>query len=153
MKLDQATIARLAEHLENAELQAHDVVKITDEHPGMDWDDAYAVQDAILARKLARGARVVGLKAGLTSPAKMKQMGVTEPVFGFLVDAHAVAEGAAGIEAFVDDQRVLVELRPILDHQFGLPLGARVGDIDIADASCGCGLDLFPILFDPGEFA
>ncbi|WP_439952512.1 hypothetical protein, partial [Escherichia coli] len=42
-------------------------------------------QDRILARKLARGARVVGYKAGLTSHAKMKQMGVTDPVFGCLV--------------------------------------------------------------------
>ncbi len=60
----------------------------------MDWDDAYAIQDVILQRKLARGARVVGLKAGLTSHAKMKQMGVTDPVFGFLVDDYVVSEGA-----------------------------------------------------------
>jgi 2-oxo-3-hexenedioate decarboxylase len=44
MKLNQQTIEKLAEHLENAELQAHDVVKITDDHPEMDWDDAYAIQ-------------------------------------------------------------------------------------------------------------
>lgn len=93
MKLDQATIARLAEHLENAELQAHDVVKITDEHPDMDWDDAYAIQAEILRRKLARGNRVVGLKAGLTSHAKMKQMGVDTPCFGFLVDYFSVPDG------------------------------------------------------------
>ena len=85
MALNQATIAQLAEHLENCQLQVRDTPKITDEHPGMDWDDAYAIQDAILQRKLARGARVVGLKAGLTSHAKMKQMGVESPVFGFLV--------------------------------------------------------------------
>jgi 2-oxo-3-hexenedioate decarboxylase len=65
----------------------------------MDWDDAYAIQDAILARKLARGARVVGLKAGLTSHAKMKQMGVTDPVFGFLVDDYSVPEGRHGADA------------------------------------------------------
>ena len=93
MKLDQATIARLAEHLENAELQAHDVVKIIDEHPDMDWDDAYAIQAEILRRKLARGNRVVGLKAGLTSHAKMKQMGVETPCFGFLVDYFSVPDG------------------------------------------------------------
>ena len=93
MKLDQATIARLAEHLENAELQAHDVVKITDEHPDMDWDDAYAIQAEILRRKLARGNRVVGLKAGLTSHAMMKQMGVETPCFGFLVDYFSVPDG------------------------------------------------------------
>ena len=93
MKLDQETIAGLAEHLENAELQAHDVLKITDEHPEMDWDDAYAIQAEILRRKLARGNRVVGLKAGLTSHAKMKQMGVDTPCFGFLVDTFSVADG------------------------------------------------------------
>lgn len=92
--LDNTTIASLAEHLENCQLKAQDTPKITDQHPGMDWDDAYAVQDALLARKLGRGARVVGYKAGLTSFAKMKQMGVSEPVFGFLVDEFAVPEGA-----------------------------------------------------------
>lgn len=93
MKLDQATVARLAEHLETCELQARDTPKITDEYPDMDWDDAYAIQDEIRRRKLARGARIVGLKAGLTSHAKMKQMGVDTPVFGFLVDDFAVPEG------------------------------------------------------------
>jgi 2-oxo-3-hexenedioate decarboxylase len=94
MALDHKTILGLAEHLETCELQARDTPKITDEHPGMTWDDAYAIQDQILRRKLARGARVVGLKAGLTSHAKMKQMGVDTPVFGFLVDAFSVPEGA-----------------------------------------------------------
>ena len=93
MALDAPTVAGLAEHLETCELQARDTPKITDEHPGMDWDDAYAIQDEILRRKLARGARLVGLKAGLTSHAKMKQMGVDTPVFGFLVDSFGVPEG------------------------------------------------------------
>lgn len=93
MNLDRTTIALLAERLENCELEARDTTKITDDHPDMDWEDAYAVQDAIRARKLARGARIVGLKAGLTSRAKMKQMGVEDPVFGFLVDDFAVADG------------------------------------------------------------
>ncbi len=93
MKLNQKTIEQLAEHLENAELQAHDVVKITDAHPEMDWDDAYAIQSEILRRKLARGNRVVGLKAGLTSHAKMKQMGVETPCFGFLIDYFSVPDG------------------------------------------------------------
>lgn len=93
MALDRDTIAGLAEHLERCQLEARDTPKITDEHPGLDWDDAYAVQDAVLQRKLGRGARVVGYKAGLTSYAKMKQMGVSEPVFGFLVDEYSVPEG------------------------------------------------------------
>jgi 2-oxo-3-hexenedioate decarboxylase len=93
MALDEKTIAGLAEHLETCQLGARDTTKITDEHPGMDWDDAYAIQAEILRRKLARGERLVGLKCGLTSHAKMKQMGVDTPVFGFVVDSFTVPDG------------------------------------------------------------
>lgn len=95
MNLDQNTINKLAEHLENCELQAQDTTKITDDYPQMDWDDAYAIQEVIKQRKIARGCRIVGLKAGLTSRAKMQQMGVSMPVFGFLADYFAVPEGDA----------------------------------------------------------
>ncbi len=93
MKLNPQTIAGLAEHLEAAELDARDVTKITDEHPEMDWDDAYAIQDELRRRKEARGQRTAGLKAGLTSFAKMKQMGVDTPVFGFVSDYMARPDG------------------------------------------------------------
>lgn len=93
MKLDNRTILALAEHLESAELNARDVTKITDEHPQMDWDDAYAIQEEIRRRKESRGHRTAGLKCGLTSFAKMKQMGVESPVFGFVSDYMAVPEG------------------------------------------------------------
>jgi 2-oxo-3-hexenedioate decarboxylase len=93
MALDGKTLDQLAAHLENCQLQAQDTLKITDDHPDMSWEDAYAIQDRILAAKLARGARMAGYKAGLTSHAKMKQMGVTDPVFGFLVGDFAVPEG------------------------------------------------------------
>ncbi len=90
MALEANVIDRLAEHLERCQLEVRDTTKITDEYPDLDWQDAYAIQDRILRRKCARGARLVGLKCGLTSHAKMKQMGVTDPVFGFLVDEFAV---------------------------------------------------------------
>ena len=93
MKLRQEVIAKLAEHLETCELEARDTTKITDEYPDMDWDDAYAIQDEIRRRKVARGCKIVGLKAGLTSHVKMKQMGVSTPCFGFLADYFSVPEG------------------------------------------------------------
>lgn len=93
MNLDSATIAMLAERLETCELEAKETHKVTDDYPDMDWDDAYAIQEAIKQRKIARGSKIVGLKAGLTSHAKMKQMGVTTPVFGFLADYFTVPDG------------------------------------------------------------
>ncbi|QYY25846.1 2-oxo-3-hexenedioate decarboxylase [Diaphorobacter sp. MNS-0] len=128
MALAQDTIAQLAEHLENCQLQAKDTPKITDAHPDMDWDDAYAIQDAILQRKLARGARVVGLKAGLTSHAKMQQMGVTDPVFGFLVDDYAVAEGAAVDTKALIHPKVEPEIAFVLKHALKGP-GCHIGAV------------------------
>lgn len=92
MTLDEKIINELAARLEDCELQVKDTHKVTDDHPNMDWRDAYAIQNAIKARKLARGGKVVGYKAGLTSHAKMRQMGVDVPCFGFLVDSFAVPE-------------------------------------------------------------
>jgi 2-oxo-3-hexenedioate decarboxylase len=93
MALSESILDQLAEHLDNCQLNSQDTLKITEAHPDMDWDDAYAIQDRVKARRLARGARVVGYKAGLTSHAKMKQMGVTDPVFGFVCDDYIVPEG------------------------------------------------------------
>ncbi|MBS0509008.1 MAG: 2-oxo-3-hexenedioate decarboxylase [Proteobacteria bacterium] len=128
MALSKQTIAQLAEHLESCQLQVRDTPKITDEHPEMDWDDAYAVQDAILARKLARGARLVGLKAGLTSHAKMQQMGVTAPVFGFLVDEFSVAEGAAVKAGELIQPKVEPEIAFVLKHPLKGP-GCHIGAV------------------------
>ncbi|MFT5133733.1 MAG: 2-oxo-3-hexenedioate decarboxylase [Gammaproteobacteria bacterium] len=94
MTLSDDIIAKLAEHLENAELNKKPITKITDDYPDMDWDDAYAIQYAIRNRKLERGTKLAGLKMGLTSYAKMKQMGVETPVFGFLTDYGNYPDGA-----------------------------------------------------------
>jgi 2-oxo-3-hexenedioate decarboxylase len=93
MALETGTIRKLAEQLEDAELQAYDVTMITADYPDMDWDDAYAIQDEIRRRKQARGSKITGLKAGLTSFAKMKQMGVETPVFGFMADYMGKPDG------------------------------------------------------------
>jgi len=93
MALDRKTIELLAAHVEAAELEVRDITKITDDYPQMDWDDAYAIQDEIRRRKEARGNKTVGLKAGLTSRAKMKQMGVETPCFGFVSDYMSRPDG------------------------------------------------------------
>jgi len=128
MNLTQDTIARLAEHLENAELQREAVRKITDEYPDMGWDDAYAIQDAIRARKEARGTRIAGLKMGLTSFAKMRQMGVSDPVYGFLTDYGACMDGAAIDTGTLIHPKVEAEIAFVLKAPLRGP-GCHIGDV------------------------
>ena len=89
MTLEQKTIEELAQRLESAEKNRKPITKLTDDYPELDWNDAYAIQTEIRKSKVQSGVRIAGLKAGLTSKAKMKQMNVEEPVFGFLCDYGA----------------------------------------------------------------
>lgn len=95
MSLDDKTISALADRVQHAQDHTHTITKLTDEHPSMSIEDGYAVQDELLRRWTARGDRLVGRKAGLTSKAKMIQMGVDVPSFGLLMSSYARPENGA----------------------------------------------------------
>jgi 2-oxo-3-hexenedioate decarboxylase len=95
MSLSESRIQELARYLEDAEQSRTAVDKVTDLEPQLDWRDAYDIQWALRRRKIERGTRIAGLKMGLTSRAKMQQMGVAEPIYGFLADYFAVASESA----------------------------------------------------------
>ena len=119
--LDPKVIAELAEHLENAELQAHDVKKITNDYPDMDWEDAYDIQWEIRRRKESRGNKVVGLKMGLTSYAKMSQMGVENPLYAFLVDYFSVPDGGTINTSELIHPKVEAEIAVITSKELSGP--------------------------------
>lgn len=93
--LTREDIVRLCERVEGAQAGAHAIRKLTDEYPAMTVADGYAVQSELRRRYIAQGHRLVGWKAGLTSKAKMRQMGVSVPSIGFLTDRMARPENAA----------------------------------------------------------
>lgn len=61
-------------------------------YPGIDVVDAYEIQLANIAWRLAAGSRVVGHKVGLSSPAMQRMMGVDEPDYGHLLDDMWLSE-------------------------------------------------------------
>lgn len=63
-------------------------------HPAMTLDDAYAVQAAVVARKVAAGRRGIGWKIGLTSRAMQQQLGIDTPDSGVLLDDMLFGDGA-----------------------------------------------------------
>ena len=63
-------------------------------HPDMTMDDAYAIQDALIERKLASGRERIGWKIGLTSRAMQAALSIDVPDSGVLLDDMAFANGA-----------------------------------------------------------
>ncbi|CAM4384455.1 2-oxo-3-hexenedioate decarboxylase [Kerstersia similis] len=133
MTLNASTRETLAQHLETAERERRPVTRITAAHPHMDWDDAYAIQDLIRARKQARGLAVSGLKMGLTSQAKMQQMGVTEPIHGFIMAEGAIANGGDIRMDELIHPKIEAEIAVILQRPLSGP-GIHAGDVLAATA-------------------
>jgi 2-oxo-3-hexenedioate decarboxylase len=91
--LSASVIAELATIVDDAQRNAAEIVKLTDAHPEMSIADGYAVQDELLRRWQTDGRRLTGYKGGLTSKAKMVQMGVDVPAFGLLIGDTCVPDG------------------------------------------------------------
>ena len=91
--LSASVISELADIVDGAQRNAADIVKLTDAQPDMDVADGYAVQAEICRRWQADGRRLTGYKGGLTSKAKMVQMGLDTPVFGVLMGDTCVPDG------------------------------------------------------------
>jgi len=93
--MEQAQIEQLGAELYQALRGCQTVVPLSTRHPGITIEDAYAIQQRMLARRLADGERVVGKKIGVTSQAVMDMLGVYQPDFGWLTDAMVYNEGQA----------------------------------------------------------
>ncbi|QPC31520.1 2-keto-4-pentenoate hydratase [Caldimonas thermodepolymerans] len=79
--------------LRQAAQSGQPVAPLREQFPALDADDAYAIQRINHERQQAAGARVVGAKIGLTSPAVQKQLGVDQPDFGLLFEDMERHEG------------------------------------------------------------
>jgi 2-oxo-3-hexenedioate decarboxylase len=88
----QPALDELARRLDAAAQEANAIPQLA-AAAALDVDAAYAVQAALVERRLARGERLVGLKMGLTSRAKMAQVGVDEVIWGRLTDGMRVSDG------------------------------------------------------------
>jgi 2-oxo-3-hexenedioate decarboxylase len=77
-----------------ASRERREIEPLTDTWPELDEQTAYAIQKRlVLGHVRDESSRISGLKLGLTSVAKQKQMSVGEPIYGLLVASRMVGEG------------------------------------------------------------
>lgn len=130
MTPEQAKAA--GEALFQAEATGTQIGMLSRTHPGMTLDDAYAVQGALVARKLAAGRRGIGWKIGLTSRAMQDALQIETPDSGILFDDMLFADGATVPAGRFIQPRVEAEIAFILNAPLS---GASVTREDVLAAT------------------
>jgi 2-oxo-hept-3-ene-1,7-dioate hydratase len=130
--LSDDQVADAARRLLAAERDHQPIRQLSLQYPQMTVEDAYQVQRALTAAKLAEGRTVKARKIGLTSRAMQQAVSITEPDYGVIFDDMFFDDGGVVPFARFIRPRVEVELAFILDQ----PLkGPGVTTLDVLDAT------------------
>ena len=119
--LSADTVSRIATRLHAAERTRKQIRQLTLEHLGMTIDDAYAIQRAWVAIKLAEGQRLIGRKIGLTSRVMQQASQINEPDYGDLLEDMFFADGSEIPAKRFIVPRVEIELAFILNKSLSGP--------------------------------
>ncbi|RJG10730.1 2-keto-4-pentenoate hydratase [Massilia cavernae] len=90
------------------------------QYPTLDATGAYAIQRMNTEHRLAAGARIVGSKIGLTSPAVQRQLGVDQPDFGMLFHDMEYAEGLPIPMAKLQQPKIEAEIGFVLGRDLDM---------------------------------
>jgi 2-oxo-hept-3-ene-1,7-dioate hydratase len=104
-----------------AEAARKPMVQLSQTWPAIELDDAYALQDLLIRRKVEQGAKVIGYKIGLTSKAMQASSQIDEPDYGHLLDTMMIADGAKIRHADYCVPRVEIELVFVLNRELKGP--------------------------------
>jgi len=118
-------ITKFAEIVDTAARTATEIPQFSDDAP-LSVDQAYAIQALSMQRRYARGEKRVGIKMGLTSRAKMVQVGVSDVIWGRLTDGMREEEG--GVVSMVDYVHPRVE--PEIAFLIKTPLAGEVSPME-----------------------
>ena len=132
------TIVQAAERLWLAAETQETCAPIRDLIGTTDLASAYAIQQINTEKRRKSGARVVGSKIGLTSPAVQQQLGVDQPDFGLLFRDMEVDQGLEMDYSLLMQPKVEAEIAFILGKDLTMeqPTSAEImSAIDYAVAS------------------
>jgi len=130
--LDDDAVTDAARRLLAAERSREPIRQLSLQYPDMTIEDAYRVQRALVALKLAGGRTIKARKIGLTSRAMQQAVSISEPDYGVILDDMFFDDGGTvPAERFIRP-RVEVELAFVLAQ----PLkGPGVTALDVLDAT------------------
>lgn len=92
--LNQDTIMRMAQQLNQAEKDRQQIQQISLQNPDITLEDAYAIQRTWVQLKIEEGREMKGHKIGLTSKAMQYSSQISEPDYGTLLDDMFFDDGS-----------------------------------------------------------
>ncbi|MBD64992.1 MAG: 4-oxalocrotonate decarboxylase [Halobacteriovoraceae bacterium] len=88
--MDQKQINDIAHTLHDARLSAQALPQFSASLKDFKREDAYSIQEKGIALRVNDGEKIIGLKMGLTSEGKRKQMNLDAPLYGMLTDTMQI---------------------------------------------------------------
>lgn len=140
--MDPQLIEQLGDELYTALTSRQPVAPLSERHDGIGIEDAYRIQQRMIARRLEAGERVVGKKIGVTSRAVMNMLGVYQPDFGYLLDGMVVNEGESIDSATLIQPKAEGEIAFLLKRDL---MGPGIGAADVL-AATECVMPCFEIV-------
>ena len=130
--MTKETVAAAGEALFAAERDRTQTRLMTAAHPGMDMDDAYAIQAAFVDRKLAAGGSIRGWKIGLTSKAMQYALNIDIPDSGILFEDMFFDHGGTVPAGRFIEPRIEAEIAFIMDRDLS---GGDITGADVIGAT------------------
>jgi 2-oxo-hept-3-ene-1,7-dioate hydratase len=117
-----------ADALLKAEIERKPIIQPSETYPNLELEDAYRIQALWAEARVAKGARIVGHKIGLTSRAMQIASKMTEPDYGCILDDALYNDGAQIRADLFIKPRLEVELAFVMGEDLVGP-GTRIYDV------------------------
>ena len=93
--MEEQQIKEIATILHNARKQANPLPQFSAKIDPFSRDDAYSIQESGIGLREKDGEKIIGLKMGLTSAGKRKQMNLDSPLYGVLTNTMEIPNGGS----------------------------------------------------------
>ena len=101
---------------------------LTKGYPDIEVEDAYHIQEQVVASLVADGRKIKGYKIGLTSPAMQELAGSTEPDYAAMLDDMFIPEGSTLSRADWSDPLVEIEIAFVMKERLQGP-GVTIAEV------------------------
>ncbi len=132
--MDSNLIKQLGDELYTALTGCQTLAPLSTRHPEITIEDAYHIQQRMLARRIEGGEKIVGKKIGVTSKAVQNMLNVHQPDFGYLLDGMIYNEGESIAMSSLIQPKAEGEIAFVLKKDL---IGPGISNADVLAATEG----------------